>query len=991
MLQPSQIISPGPPLSSIPLQQSIPSHHPTQPSQPANTSSAAGTGPRDTSEIRRTADRDLSSYPTDLLDSVDRIATDQRIPTQDPSLKLLKLLSFLMRNRVPDAVSFADDCLNWYHSRYSRKTKQQQLNNLFDGGQPRSQSANLEAFGQTRQPTVTLASNSNARNVSSAQTNRASEVIVIPDGIQGIPVIEIKEEPPSPPKEPLPKVTSRMYSGREELASAVKNRWERFRAGVEKPSSHRTEDYYIIWKSTKETVRLPADYCLSLNMLHDKDDAVCNVHLDALRFLWQYLIVDSCSGAVFNPAIGYPRAQLVLTFCDLVRTHFAKKQKNIVIFCPSCAVDEWQKAARSCRGVSVLVLRPDTWAQDAEQWEEQRGILLCPFETYLRILNAPASQKEQRTAATRLLCRPGPSIAIVDEASRLLTLQPRLRRALSRTKTKSRLAVTNLPRAHNTVPFWGIVDWAAPEFLGSLEEYLYIFVRNFINCNNGKPGERCDRNGAAVETDLRRLFRSVVFTVEGEVRNDALIRKGQCLKETTIFLKLSREHKKIYEDVASFMLAARKRGEVSEYVAMHVLLLASTSILALLQLLRNGLEDDDMQCYDMGRELPRVSRLFKELHTVVQESVSGSISYAKLEVVLSLCDYVTKSEGKLAVFSAMPEVQEEVVSAIKAHGGQCEVFVCDLSASHTERRGQIHSFNTCGSPGAVLLGPVGSASDCVEGAGWGAVHASHVVVVDSTWSETMIPQGINRVYNFASRIEVQVYHLVAVDTVECGLHVSMVSRGKQSLLLPRISESSFEPRTTAPVEPSTSDESDAYISTIARLQAFHHAEQSPSRYMISSNVADTTGKADAYSAELYAANERKEYFRLLPKVIDAVQDLSYGTNLYETLRSTRAYRAYSFLQAKSSQRPNSFLSCWNDYFRLYEQKAGIETNTQSLEVQEINDHSSEGHLVGDRGPVMLPAPTSNYRAANTRKRNSPEYTADENSAGYPNKRRVDRP
>lgn len=940
-------------------------------------------GQNETPESRRASEGVVSSYPPDILDTVDRITNDPRIPPQDPPNSLFKLMSFLLRHRGKDAASFADDCLVLYNVRYRRKPRTPK--SVLVEGQPRPQCSTPDAATCMGQPNPMRDATTRVPSVSFGPGGRATEVIVIPDQPHAPLAVEIKEDPPSPPKVPLPKITSRMFSGREELALATRNRWERFNAGAGRPTSHKSEDKenYIIWKSEKDTICLPADYCRSLTMLHDKDGEVSNVHLDALRFLWHYIVVDSCSGAVFNPTIGYPKTQLVLTFCYLVRSHFVKKPNKIVIFCPQCAVGEWQMAAKSCRDVPVLVMRLGTWAQDTKQWEEEDSILICPFDVYLQILNA--TQVDKREAATRLLCRPGPGIAILDEASRLGTLQPALRHALIWPKTTARLALTTLPWTSNAVPFWNIIDWAAPEFLGPLEEYWYVFVRNLIKGNKDRPSETEKEKSCAVEAELRRLFRSIVYTVDGRVRMDAPKRQDHLLQDTTVFVNLSADHKKIYEDVLGFMSVAVKRRELSAYIAMHVLLLASTSISALLQLLSHGMKDD-AQIYnrtEMGRDMFRVGKVFNELHQVVRDSLKGSPSCAKLEIALTLCEHIANAKGKLVIYSAMPQVHEQLLSAITAQSCPCDVFVCDLSANCTTQRDQVHNFNTSGSRGAVLLAPIGSASDCVEDAGWGHVHASHVLFVDSVWNCSTVAQGVDRVYNFAARSTVHVYHLVSVDTVERVLHAGIAERAKRSLLLPQVPKSCFEPRAISPGEVSTPVELDECISILTGLSAFHHAETNS---LVTSGW-DSTAETNTHSAELTVAVERKDYFRSLPAVIDSVEELSYGANPYETLRNTRAYRAYNVLPAQNNQQARSFLSGWNDYFRIYEQTTAIEDITEPPEGQKVPNRSINVYPV-ESGLLKQIAKANHGLEDISHKRKRPEQGAAESSAFRPSKRRL---
>lgn len=991
----ANVVTPSNPLRTVQATSSrtnppIPPPKQTPPLQPSHSRAPPDlrevTDQRDLAAPQRDTQRDPPVYPSDFLDSLHRLANDQRIPSRHPSRRLVKLLEFLMRNRVPDSISFAGDCLRLYNDAYSRKMRT--LKATRERHLP-PHGATVEGPGQA-QAVPQSATDVNGGEVGmepAYEARNTPEVITIPGEVQSVPVIEIKEESPSLRREPIPKITSPMFSGRESLSGDVRDRWKQLiNSGKDfPPRKSEDEKYHCIWKGKEGTIRLPVDYCRSLKMLHDKSGELCEIHLDALRYLWHYMIADTCAGAVFNPPIGYPSSLLVLTFCYLVNAQPQQKHKRIVIFCPQSSINRWKAAARCCRGVSVSILQSGTWAQDAERWNEQGGVLLCPFDVYRDVLYAPSSSTEQRAATIRLICRPGPSIVILDEASRLLTLQPALRRSLNRIKTKSRLALTNLPRINNMVPFWSIIDWAVPEFLGSLEEYLRVFLSKLIHCN---VNTRClgeNRQVSPTEKGLEMMFQYVVYEVDGETQNRGVeSSRGHKLRETTIFLKLSPVHREIYDDIAKLVLASRKKGELSNYVAMHVLLLASTSILALLQLLCTRLDNEEPQD-EIARKVPCVQAVFKKLHKVIQKNVMASIKYAKFEAMIRMCDATAQSNGKLVILCAMPEVQKEVIAAIQANCTECEVFICDLLSAEEARNVQINNFNKCTS-GAVLLAPVGFAVDFCEEAGWGALHSSHILVLESLWNETATSQGINRVYNFSTKTDVHVYFLSVVGTIDDILIARWKRRHTPSLLLPHVSDAYFEREVQVPGESLEPDYTDNYLAAVSSLPEFHRIERTSGRHLIGSVNRGCISKDDEYRAELDVTNGRIEYFQSLPKVVDAVQELSYGANLYEALRDTRVYRAYSMLSSKNGQSSNSFLSLWNEHFCLYEQDH-ISGYFAPLKVQTPDGPDAQVHG-SERTQPAKPTSATSSPAFTSHKRSRPVDDSTVHHTLQPYKRRT---
>lgn len=735
--------------------------------------------------------------------------------------------------------------------------------------------------------------------------------------------------------------------------------------------------HYIVWDDGDERVLLEVATCTNLVGLQDGEGALDEIHFEILRFLWLSLLKDRCAGAVLNHGVGYPRTHLTLVFCRLARQYGGDAARKIAVFCPSSTEKQWMYAQNACYSDHIHFAGKETWKDCIQKWNDDGGILVCSFDVLLNIVKS--RDCDAKWKAFEGLCRPGPDIAIVDEAARLDECDEAVQRFLRKTRSKARLALTSSPFGGNLLRHWRIFNWAAPDLFGSMEEYWQVFIRHLVVDSNASSD---------VASQLSRMTEMIAFKLDLERRVNALRKKGRTLRETTLVIELDEEHKAVYKATASYVEKAISQG-LSKFVATYLLLAASTSTHALLALLAKGCDGDQSINIPekMFRNVDRAREHFLRLKMRIQNLVRPTSKSAKIALAVGMCRKWVTEKKRPAIFANIPEVKRELHRELQQAFSE-NFFKYDLDATSQERYDQLEKFNTS-EGGAVLLAPYGSVLDCVENGDWGFVNATHLLVTDGCWDPSALSQVVNRVHNFAVISDVvYVYHLIAADTVELNIqtrNAHIISgrqgSGRRLPVLPYITASIFkEPE---PLSQESRNENDEELMVHLRaLGVKASILTEPSRYTISSclleDAFDDIDPNIESNAEHFVAKERGAYLSTHSSLLRAIENSTRMSDRYKTWRDTGALKVKTLLFSPRMHASNSLLSSWDDYFRLYEQeevRKDLATELKKLEQAVTRDPETKS----ERRPLQ------NGSQSSSRKRKREADGHGPNGGGYGNR------
>lgn len=313
------------------------------------------------------------------------------------------------------------------------------------------------------------------------------------------------------------------------------------------------------------------------------------------RFMWSHVAVEPNGfGCVLADFMGLGKTLQVITVVqaflalkkqtpdgDLVRRH-----KHVLILAPTICVRNWEAEVvkwigkNDARKIGLQTLDSGREkqmidrVQVVQKWYRRGGLLIMGYELY-RILALQSSGVEKVSArnarhlnqikqAYACLCDPGPDLMVLDEGHRVRDHKSKLVKALSHAKTARRIILTGYPLQNHLEEYWTMVNFARPDYLGSLDEFKNRFVDPIEN------GQCMDSS----ESDLR-LARQRAYVLTRELKPLVLRRDQQYLfrqlppkKEWVLFCQLSDAQVQLYR---SFLeQGVPKRGELMEGVGGKV-------------------------------------------------------------------------------------------------------------------------------------------------------------------------------------------------------------------------------------------------------------------------------------------------------------------------------------------------------------------------------------------------------------------------------------
>ncbi|MCB9666699.1 MAG: DEAD/DEAH box helicase [Myxococcales bacterium] len=304
--------------------------------------------------------------------------------------------------------------------------------------------------------------------------------------------------------------------------------------------------------------------------------------------------------------------------------------------------------------------------------------------------------------------------AILDEAQHIKNPLSATARAAKRLKSKRRLAMTGTPIENRLSEIWSIFDFVSPGLLGDLKTFEEKFSR---------PIERGDADTAA---RLRATIHPFVMRrTKQEVAKDLPEKIEQ-----EIIVPLADEQSKLYQQI----LAEVRKSVLSEIDKQGVNK-AQIQILAALTRLRQVACD------------PRLLKLTGTW----EEEESG-----KLGALREIVSNALEGGHRVLVFSQFVEMLKLIREMLDSR----EIVYEYLDGSTKDRQERVDRFNTDESCPVFLV------SLKAGGTGLNLTGADTVVHFDPWWNPAVEDQATDRAHRIGQTKIVNVYRLIARDTVE---------------------------------------------------------------------------------------------------------------------------------------------------------------------------------------------------------------------------------
>lgn len=533
---------------------------------------------------------------------------------------------------------------------------------------------------------------------------------------------------------------------------------------------------------------------------------------DGVQFMWREVIAER-QGCLVAQTMGLGKTMqivtLLVTVAETVRSTSESIRNQVpqdfhesrtLIICPPALIENWweeflmwtpgkfengefKENIGSLRKVNST-MTIEGRISEIEGWMDGGGVLLIGFHTFRDLItNKPNSRhgncalddEQHHMVQDALLERP--NIIIADEAHHFKSTTAEINQIINRLKSKSRIALTGSPLSNNLMEYHSLVDWVAPNFMGTRVEFQANYVERI------QDGLYQDSTMAEYRASLKWLE-----VLKNELRPKvhraditALREKLKGKQEFVINVNLTPLQEKIYSVFVEARLAAAASDEVNNsriWAWLYALgLVCSHPVCFKYKLLEQQKDQDvehkgnkHMEKKYVDGEIEEVDASVSEIETspgVAQRQLAlfdnltepqDSISYSnKMLILMDIVKLSAEAGDKVLVFSHHLDILDYAGKQMKEAGVNYSRI--DGKVLPTDRQRVTKDFNS-GNIQVCLI------STRAGGQGLNLHSANRVVILDEHFNPMYEEQAVGRAYRIGQKKSVFVYYLIAAGTFE---------------------------------------------------------------------------------------------------------------------------------------------------------------------------------------------------------------------------------
>jgi SNF2 family DNA or RNA helicase/uncharacterized Zn finger protein len=302
---------------------------------------------------------------------------------------------------------------------------------------------------------------------------------------------------------------------------------------------------------------------------------------------------------------------------------------------------------------------------------------------------------------------------IIDEAQYIKNHNTQNAKSVKLINGVQRFALTGTPIENSLAEIWSIFDYLMPGYLYSYNKFRQKFELPIVRSKDEKALD-----------GLRKLVSPFILR---RLKSDVLKELPE-KTETIMNAKLEDEQLKLY-----LANVAKIKQELFE------------------QIKQAGFENSKIMILSM---LTRLRQLCCD-PSLMYENYTGSS--AKLEMCIELIQSCIESGHKLLLFSQFTSMLAIIKDRLRALNIKC--FLLQGSTSKEERQRLVNQFNVDDTPVFLISLKAG-------GTGLNLTGADIVIHYDPWWNISAQNQATDRVHRIGQKNSVQVYKLIAKDTIE---------------------------------------------------------------------------------------------------------------------------------------------------------------------------------------------------------------------------------
>lgn len=303
-------------------------------------------------------------------------------------------------------------------------------------------------------------------------------------------------------------------------------------------------------------------------------------------------------------------------------------------------------------------------------------------------------------------------LEVIDEAQNIKNARSAAAKAVKIIDAKHRIALTGTPIENNLSELWSIFDYLLPGFLDKYDHFRKTYENPIVNEGKTKVSQKL--SSLVAPFVLRRLKKDVL---------DNLPQKS----EDVVYATFTGKQKELYQ------------AQVQKIVQ------------------RLNIDDEDFQKqrFQVLAELTKLRELCCDPHLLYQNYRGKS---AKLEKTLELIQESLADGHKILLFSQFTSMLE--IIANKLAKLRIPVFEITGSTPKEKRQDMINQFNKLSKPAVFLI------SLKAGGTGINLTSADVVIHYDPWWNVAAEKQATDRAHRIGQKHKVQIYKVVAKDTIE---------------------------------------------------------------------------------------------------------------------------------------------------------------------------------------------------------------------------------
>ena len=535
---------------------------------------------------------------------------------------------------------------------------------------------------------------------------------------------------------------------------------------------------------------------------------------EGLQFLWREITADNedLQGCLLAQTMGLGKTMQIIALMVALseasrspnpniyqQVPHALRESRTLVLCPPALVENWwdefilwvpQPSSENIGKVRKVssTLELTERLDQIYTWSKEGGVIIIGFEAFKSLVNnnprlaakggarkAPLDESEHSRVKEALLG--SANLVIADEAHFIKASSSAINLAINQIRTKSRIALTGSPLNNNLGEYYTLIDWIAPNYLGTHVEFKATYEEPI------REGLYRDSTQSQKRTSMKKL-KALELEMGPKVHRAGLsVLQNNLIKgksEFVVVVALTDLQQKAYTIYVRNMQMASRENEphlATLWTWLGVLQLLCNHPKLYWKKLQepkvskkksksNQLEEgilaseEDATLLNEATSQVALSQVIEESKDIFEDltlPLEALCLSNKMQVLMKILDFADAARDKVLVFShriaTLDYIEDQLAKASKTYARLDGTL-------DTNKRQQISKDFNIGKVNICLI------STRAGGTGLNFHGANRVVIMDENFNPTWEQQAIGRAYRIGQQKPVYVYRLQAAGTFE---------------------------------------------------------------------------------------------------------------------------------------------------------------------------------------------------------------------------------